>query len=73
MLPMQKGCACVNIAHALTRGMGWGSREPPEPAYEETGVKPALNAGSPQASAVGSSLTQLHVYLRWKAKTLETK
>jgi IS605 OrfB family transposase len=38
--------ACINIAHALTRGMGWGSCEPPEPADEGTGVKPALNAGS---------------------------
>jgi len=38
--------ACVNIAHALMRGMGWGRREPPEPAYEGKGVKPALNAGS---------------------------
>ncbi|WP_237558769.1 RNA-guided endonuclease InsQ/TnpB family protein [Candidatus Methanodesulfokora washburnensis] len=38
--------ACINIAHALTRGMGWGSCEPPEPADEGTGAKPALNAGS---------------------------
>jgi transposase len=38
--------ACINIAHALKRGMGWGRREPPEPADEEIGVKPALNAGS---------------------------
>jgi IS605 OrfB family transposase len=38
--------ACINIAHALTRGMGWGSCEPPKPADEGTGVKPALNAGS---------------------------
>jgi IS605 OrfB family transposase len=38
--------ACVNIAHALMRGMGWGSREPPEPADEEIGAKPTLNAGS---------------------------
>jgi IS605 OrfB family transposase len=38
--------ACVNIAHALTRGMGWGSREPPEPADEAGGAKPQLNAGS---------------------------
>jgi len=34
---------CVKEMH----GMGWGSREPPEPAKEEIGVKPALNAGSP--------------------------
>jgi transposase len=38
--------ACVNIAHALTRGMGWGSREPPEPADEAGDAKPQLNAGS---------------------------
>jgi IS605 OrfB family transposase len=38
--------ACINIAHALTRGMGWGSCEPPEPANEGIGVKPTLNAGS---------------------------
>jgi len=38
--------ACINIAHALMRGMGWGSSEPPEPADEEIGVKPTLNAGS---------------------------
>ncbi|TDA40658.1 MAG: hypothetical protein DSO07_08655, partial [Thermoproteota archaeon] len=25
------------LAHALTRGMGWGSCEPPEPADEGTG------------------------------------
>jgi len=38
--------ACINIAHALTRGMGWGSSEPPEPANDGIGVKPTLNAGS---------------------------
>jgi len=38
--------ACINIAHALKRGMGWGSREPPEPANEEIGVKPTLKVGS---------------------------
>jgi len=36
----------TSLAHALTRGMGWGSCEPPEPADEGKGVKPALNAGS---------------------------
>ena len=40
--------AAINIAHALTRRMGWGSREPPEPADEAGGVKPQLNAGSPR-------------------------
>jgi transposase len=38
--------ACVNIAHRVTSSMGWGSREPPEPAYEAGGAKPQLNAGS---------------------------
>jgi len=38
--------ACINIAHALTRGMGWGSCEPPKPADDGIGVKPTLNAGS---------------------------
>ena len=38
--------ACVNIAHALMRCMGWGSCEPSEPADEEIGVKPTLNAGN---------------------------
>jgi len=36
----------LSIAHALTRGMGWGSSEPPEPADEPEGVKPTLNAGT---------------------------
>jgi len=36
----------LSIAHALMRGMGWGSSESPEPADEEIGVKPTLNAGS---------------------------
>jgi len=31
--------AAINIAHALTRGMGWGSCEPPEPADEPGGQK----------------------------------
>jgi len=34
------------LAHALMRGMGWGSCEPPEPADEGKGFTPALNAGS---------------------------
>jgi hypothetical protein len=50
MFPVQK-----DIAHALTRGMGWRSREPLKPADEAEGVKPQANAGSPQALAVGSS------------------
>ncbi|RSN67746.1 hypothetical protein D9Q81_08115 [Candidatus Korarchaeum cryptofilum] len=43
------------LAHALTRGMGWGSCEPPEPADEGTGVKPALNAGSSRLHSWSSS------------------
>jgi len=38
--------ASINIAHALMRGMGWGSSEPFEPADEAGGAKPQLNAGS---------------------------
>jgi len=34
------------IAHALTKGMGWGSCELPKLANEEIGVNPTLNAGS---------------------------
>jgi len=47
--------ACINIAHRVMSSMGWGSCEPPEPANVAEGVKPQANAGSPQASAVGSS------------------
>jgi len=32
--------ACVNIAHRAMNSMGWGSREPPEPADVAGGVKP---------------------------------
>jgi len=39
--------------------MGWRSSEPLKPADEAEGVKPQFNAGSPQASAVGSSLRAL--------------
>jgi IS605 OrfB family transposase len=46
--------ASINIAHRVMSSMEWGRSEP-EPADEEIGVKPPLNAGSPQASAVGSS------------------
>ncbi len=38
--------ACINIAHALMRGMGWRSCEPREPARVTEGVKPQTNAGS---------------------------
>ena len=40
--------ACVNIAHRVMSPMGWGSREPPEPADVTGGVKPQPNAGSPR-------------------------
>lgn len=49
--------AAINIAYALTRGMGWGSCEPPEPVNEEMGVKPTLNAGSSRLQSWSSSLT----------------
>jgi hypothetical protein len=39
--------ACINMAHALMGGVGWGSCEPTKPADEGVGVKPAPNAGSP--------------------------
>ena len=38
--------AAINIAHALTRGMGWRSCEPLEPADVSAGEKPRANAGS---------------------------
>jgi hypothetical protein len=39
------GLFTTNIAHALTRGMGWGSLAF-EPADEGERLKPSLNAGS---------------------------
>jgi transposase len=48
--------ACVNIAHRVTSSMGWGRCEPPEPADEEIGAKPTLNAGSLAPLGRGSSL-----------------
>jgi len=38
--------ACINIAHRVMSSMGWGSREPPEPANVTGGAKPQPNAGS---------------------------
>jgi len=38
--------AAINIAHALTRGMGWRRGEPLEPADVSEGEKPRANAGS---------------------------
>ena len=43
--------ACVNIACALMRRMGWGSREPPEPSDEAGCVKHQLNEGSPRLNS----------------------
>jgi hypothetical protein len=43
---MQACCPSRKIAHALTKGMGWGSCEPPKPANEEIGVNSTLNAGN---------------------------
>ncbi|NHV05791.1 MAG: transposase [Thaumarchaeota archaeon] len=47
--------ACVNIAHRVTSSMGWRSSEPLEPANEEIGVKPTLNAGSSRLQSWRSS------------------
>jgi len=45
-LPHRYLNASINTAHALMRGMGWGSGELPEPADEAGGAKPKLNVGS---------------------------
>ncbi len=52
----------MRIAHRVTSSMGWRRCEPLEPADEEVGAKPTLNAGSPYPSGVGSShgLRRLH-------------
>jgi IS605 OrfB family transposase len=47
--------ACINIAHRVICSMGWGSCEPSEPANEEIGVKPTLNAGSSRLQSWSSS------------------
>jgi hypothetical protein len=39
-VPPQSAQVSFRIAHALTRGMGWGSCEPPESADEGISVKP---------------------------------
>jgi len=41
-----EGSSSISIAHALMRGMGWGSSELPEPENEAGGAKHQLNAGS---------------------------
>ena len=51
--------ACINIAHRVTSSMGWGSREPPEPADVTGGVKPQANAGNPIRKGWGSSLAAI--------------
>jgi putative transposase len=38
--------ACVNIAHRVMSSMGWGSCEPPKPAYVTESAKLQANAGS---------------------------
>jgi len=38
--------ASINIARRVMSSVGWRSCEPRKPAYEGSGVKPALNAGS---------------------------
>jgi len=43
---MRRGEKGEDIAHALTRGMGWRSGEPLEPADVSAGEKPRANAGS---------------------------
>jgi len=50
----------MSIAHVLTRGMGWGRCEPPEPADEGKGVKPSLNAGSSRLQSWSSSPGRLY-------------
>jgi len=55
MCPVQKDIACVNIAHRVMSSMGWRSSEPLEPANEEIGVKPTLNAGSSRLQSWSSS------------------
>jgi hypothetical protein len=56
--------ACINIAYALTRGVGWGRCESPKPADEGIGVKPALNAGSSRLWS-GSSSHEVMCYKEW--------
>jgi len=43
---------CINIAHRVTSSMGWRSDEPLEPAGEEIGARPTLDAGSPHPSGI---------------------
>jgi len=48
------------IAHALTRGMGWGSREPPKPADEVWWRKASAERWKLPALAV-EQLTPCHI------------
>jgi len=48
----------LSIAHALMRGMGWGSSDAPEPADEPEGVKPTLNAGTSRKKRASSKTGQ---------------
>jgi hypothetical protein len=36
-----EGSSSISIAHALMRGMGWGSSESPEPENEAGSEKPS--------------------------------
>jgi len=63
--------ACVNIARRVTSSMGWGSCEPPEPAYEAGGVKPQLNAGSLAPQGGVAHLTDSRKVLRRRADLTE--
>jgi hypothetical protein len=53
---IQQGFKCMhkNIAHALTRGMGWGSLALNRQMIER--LKPSLNTGSSRLLGQGSSL-----------------
>ena len=54
--------ACINIAHRVMSSMGWRSSEPLEPADEEIGVKPTLNAGSSRLQSWSSSHNDINYY-----------
>jgi len=49
----------MSLARRLMRSAGWGSCEPPEPADEGIGVKPALNAGSSRLQSWSSSHAEM--------------
>jgi putative transposase len=57
--------ACINIARRVTSSMGWGSCEPPEPAYEAGGAKPQLNAGSLALQGGATHHLSVRMLRRW--------